>query len=104
MLKMHAGGTKDGKPLHIIIFGLSYKNLKGLKEGKPIIFPGDAMDLPGTEFLIFAGKDERSMQEEFKHLIGPDTKVTVDPRLDDQAEEDKRFGQPHYGHDDNEPS
>jgi hypothetical protein len=85
MLKMHAGGTKDdGKPFHLVILGLSHMNLARLKEGKPIDIDATDVGLPeGTRIMIFSGETEQSMARELQALIGPDTKVHIDPRLRD---------------------
>jgi len=84
MLKMAARGTKAGKPVHLVILGLSHMNLNRLKAGQPIPIDGSSLGLPaGTEILIFAGETERSMQRELHQLIGPETKVSIDPRLRD---------------------
>lgn len=83
MLKMHAGGeTEDGKPFSLIILGLSHMNLARLKEGKPIDIDGTEVGLPaGFRILIFSGETEQKMAHELGSLIGPDTKVHIDPRL-----------------------
>lgn len=84
MLKMAAGGTKDGKPFHLVILGLSHTNLARLKEGRPIKFDGAEVGLPeGTEILIFSGETEQSMAREMQEFIGPQTRVNIDPRLKD---------------------
>jgi hypothetical protein len=82
MLKMFAKGTQDGKPLRIVVLGLSHKNLDKLREGKPIKFNGATVRLDDDiEFLIFGGETEQTMQREFERLIGPDTEVYIDPKL-----------------------
>jgi hypothetical protein len=85
MLKMFAKGERArGKPVRLIIFGLSHKNLDELRKGRPIKFNGAAAGLEDDiEFMIFAGETEQSMQREFHELIGPETKVHIDPRLKD---------------------
>lgn len=84
MLKMHAGGDKDGKPFHLVILGLSHMNLAKLKEGKPIDIDGTEVGLPaGFRIIIFSGETEQKMAREMESLIGPDTKVEIDPRLRD---------------------
>lgn len=81
MLKMYADGEKDGKPVKIVVFGLSHKNLEKLREGKPIVVKGTDVGLEDVQIMIFAGKDEQTMQREFAQFIGPDTEVHIDPRL-----------------------
>jgi len=85
MIKMYAAGTRsDGRPVRIVVLGLSHGNLRELKKGRPIKFTGDTCGLSADiEFLIFSGETEQSMQREFHELIGPDTKVSIDPRLRD---------------------
>ena len=83
MLKMRGKGTKNGKPIDFIVLGLSHENLRRLKQGQPIKIEGEQFNLPGFEFLIFSGKDERTMGREFAELVGPDTVVHIDPRLRD---------------------
>ena len=81
MIKLSGGGTRDGKPIKIVMIGLSHVNLKRLKEGKPIKFPGEDVGVPDTEVVIFAGKDEMTMQQELADLIGPRTVTNIDPRF-----------------------
>jgi hypothetical protein len=85
MLKMMGKGEKeDGKPVTFIVFGLSDMNLVRLREGRAIRFNGATCGLSDEiEFLIFAGTDEKQMRHDFKFLIGPETKVHIDPRLKD---------------------
>jgi hypothetical protein len=84
MLKMHAGGEKDGKPFHLVILGLSHMNLARLKDGRPIDIDATEVGLPaGTRILIFAGETEQVMARDLQSLIGPDTKVYIDPRFKD---------------------
>lgn len=64
----------DGKML--IGLGLSNRNIKLLREGRPIVV--DLADLGITlkaEIFIFTGKDERSMKKDLKQYIGPDTVI-----------------------------
>jgi hypothetical protein len=84
MLKMYADGEKDGKPVRLVVLGLSHKNLDKLREGLPIKFNGDQAGLPAdVEVLIFAGESEQTMQRELADLVGPETIVKIDPRLRD---------------------
>jgi hypothetical protein len=85
MLKMMGKGTnEDGKPLTLIVFGLSDMNLVKLREGKPIKFNGATCGLSEEiEFVIFNGTDERTMQRDFESFVGPETKLRIDPRLKD---------------------
>jgi hypothetical protein len=71
--------TKDGRPA--IGLGLSAHNLKRLKAGQPIVIDGAKDGLPfAGEILIFYGHREHDMLEDLSRHIGPDTKVTIDPR------------------------
>jgi hypothetical protein len=85
MLKMFAKGeTANGKPLRIVVFGLSHTNLDELRKGRPIKFSGSTVGLEDDlEFLIFSGESERTMQQEFARFVGPQTELHIDPRLTD---------------------
>ncbi len=83
MLKMVAKGKKNGKNITCLIFGLSYKNLEELKKGHAIKINGEEIHAPGFDFLIFCGETEQSMGRELSELVGPNTKVNIDPRLTD---------------------
>ena len=62
-------------------FGLSEENIKRLKEGQPIKV--DLAQMGGTgSVLIFYGETE-DMARDLAELIGPETKVSIDPRLAD---------------------
>lgn len=63
----------------LIGFGLSHENLKRLKDGDPILFPGHETGAPEYDFMIFSGETEATMQkiiEEKFGPIGPETTVT----------------------------
>ena len=81
MLKMAGLGSRDGKPLRLLMLGLSYANLARLKAGQPIDIDGAELGMPDTRICIFAGATELSMAEDVRELIGPNTQVKVDPRL-----------------------
>lgn len=83
MLKMAAKGQKGGKPLQIVVLGLSHVNLDRLKAGEPIVVNAAELGLPDTEIFIFSGRDEMTMAREVEELIGPSTRTTIDPRLRD---------------------
>lgn len=84
MLKMGGRGEKAGKPTELVIIGLSHKNLKELKKGRPIkcssLDFGCSVDI---EILIFSGETEQAMAREMIEVVGPDTKISIDPRLRD---------------------
>lgn len=83
MLKMVAYASRDGKPLTVIMLGLSHRNLDELKKGHPIIVKGADVHAPGYEIIIFSGETEQAMAREVHELIGPETKTSIDPRLRD---------------------
>lgn len=83
MLKAAAHGSKDGKPHHVVILGLSHGNLTRLKAGQPIAFDGAEVGVPGVEIMIFSGETEQAMAREIEELIGPQTRVRIDTRLRD---------------------
>jgi hypothetical protein len=81
MIKMLA--KDDG--VTILHFGLSRANINRLIAGDPILIRAEDMDpdLKGVKIGIFFGETEAEMQAMLRRegLIGPETKVTVDPRL-----------------------
>lgn len=81
MLKMMAEGKKHGRPVTLVVMGLSHRNLDLLREKRPIIFDGEEINVPGFEFIIFSEVDEETMQEKVKDLIGPNTEVRISPRF-----------------------
>jgi hypothetical protein len=84
MLKMGGRGTMHGKPIELMIIGLSHRNLKELKKGHPIKCSAADFGCTGDiEILIFSGETEQAMQREMHELIGPETRVSIDPRLRD---------------------
>lgn len=83
MLKAGAVGTKGGRPVQIVVLGLSKVNIERLQAGQPIMFSGEDVRLPAVEFVIFAGDTEASMARQLEELIGPGTDVRIDPRTRD---------------------
>jgi hypothetical protein len=63
-------------------FGLSEGNIELLKEGRPIKVDLAAMGGTGT-VLIFYGRTEQNMARDLAELIGPETRVSIDPRVAD---------------------
>lgn len=55
MMKVRAG--------ELVILGLSDRNLELLREGKPILFDGSEVRLPGVKIAIMHGKTERDMEQ-----------------------------------------
>lgn len=71
----------DGRPL--LTIGLSFGNLDKFRAEPGDTFiriDGRAMDMP-IDVLIFSGVTELDMQAMLAHLVGPDTKVHIDPKL-----------------------
>lgn len=64
----------------LVLLGLSHRNLDRLRNGEPIKINGGDLGLK-ADIVIFAGKTEQTMHAELEDLIGPDTKVHIDPRL-----------------------
>lgn len=81
MLKIAARGQKGGKPVKLVVLGLSHANLARLKEGQPISFDGAEVNLPGVEVMIFAGETEQMMVRDVADLVGPNTVTKINPRL-----------------------
>lgn len=73
MLKMV---TNDGQS---IFLGLSDRNLELLRSGRPIVFDGSAIGLPGKTFCIFWGPTEEAMGEQIMAagVIGPDARAVI---------------------------
>jgi hypothetical protein len=84
MLKMGGRGDVNGKPVELMIIGLSHRNLEELRAGHPIKCRASDFGCTGNiEILIFSGPTEQSMAHELAEMIGPDTDVKIDPRLRD---------------------
>lgn len=84
MLKAGGRGEVNGKPVEIMIIGLSHQNLEYLRAGHPIMCK--AKDFGCTadiEITIFAGTTEQAMTRELVELIDPETEIVIDPRLRD---------------------
>ena len=76
MIKFVGGNANDP----IIGLGLSFKNLKKLKQGQPILIDLGELGLVGN-ILIFSGSTEQVMEGQLKEFITDKTKINVDPRL-----------------------
>jgi hypothetical protein len=84
MLKLVGGAKRaDGTEVKVVVLGFSSKNIERLQKGESVIFPGEDVNIPNAEFIIFAGKTEQSMIREFQELIGPHSQVKIDPRTTD---------------------
>lgn len=67
------GGKTGGQ---LLVLGLSYENLKRLKEGQPIFLSRKTHGLtipPNINIVILAGETEDTMKEMMVDLIGKDT-------------------------------
>jgi hypothetical protein len=59
----------------IVGLGLSDENIRRLQGDQPIRVHLGALGVPGDiEVLVFAGKDEATMERDLSVLIGPGTK------------------------------
>jgi hypothetical protein len=67
-------GTRDGR--EVLLFGLSFENLKRLREDKPITIWREEMGIP-FDIVIFAGETEETMAEA---VANPDTVLHVATR------------------------
>lgn len=56
---------KAGGKEHVII-GLSKRNIELLMQGKPIIFEGSEVGVPGKKFLIFYGVTEDAILDDLR--------------------------------------
>jgi hypothetical protein len=67
----------------LLMIGLSFGNLDKFR-AEPgdtyIKVEGKELHLP-IDVLIFSGETEAHMQKMMSHVIGPDTKVHIDPKL-----------------------
>jgi predicted kinase len=84
---LRAGINDPNHPL--IVCGLSDGNIQRLRAGQPIKAPlrSFGVDLPG-HLCIIHGATEADMEREFRAagLIGDGTRVTVDPKIDQEFE------------------
>ena len=67
----------------VVLLGLSHANLDRLRaDGLDgfIRIAGEELGIDIT-ILITAGETEQAMLEHFASSVGPDTKVTIDPRF-----------------------
>jgi hypothetical protein len=64
--------TEEGLLLGL---GLSFKNIKRMKKGEPILIDTEELGMGKGKILIFAGESEKVMEEELKGHLGPETQV-----------------------------
>lgn len=79
MIKLMGLGERDGREIKMVVLGLSHL----LRDNRPIMINGEDVGLPDVQIIIFCGTDERTMQRDFADLIGPKTRLTIDPRFKD---------------------
>jgi len=80
MLKAMAKGA-DGRA--ILVLGLTARNLEDIQSRAGDSFlniDGKELGLP-VDIVIFFGKTEAIFTEVIKEMIGPNTRVRVDPKL-----------------------
>ncbi len=65
----------------ICLLGLSAENIIRLQQDQPIRIDLGKYGIPDLDLLIWAGNTEEEMGDMIKELIGPETKVHIDPRL-----------------------
>jgi hypothetical protein len=74
-----------------LMIGLSRANLEFL-QAHPVDsylrIKGDEIGIP-IDVALFAGETEEAILEHFKELIGPDTKLHIDPKLKGGTKNDK---------------
>lgn len=73
--------TADGKDGPLVILGLSKENIRRLQQGKPISVPAGGDLGLNKQIVIFTGDSEQAMLNDLRPLIGPESRVHVDPRL-----------------------
>jgi len=84
MLKMVGAGKRPGgQTIKVVVLGLSRVNVERLQAGQPIIVRGDEIGLDEADIVLFAGETEASMAREMEELVGPATRVKMDPRTTD---------------------
>lgn len=80
MLKALAKGT-DGRT--VLAIGLSFANLDKFRQQPGDTFiriEGAAHDMP-FDVMIFSGESEAHLAQLIESLIGPETNVTISPKL-----------------------
>lgn len=74
----------------VILLGITDRNIRLLKQDKPISFETFDMGLPpggGVEGItLFYGKDELDLSRIIKGLVGPETKTYALPRKEDRPQ------------------
>jgi hypothetical protein len=65
-----------------LILGVTRGNVDRMVAGKPIRVDLREMEVTADgNILIFFGETEQDLKDQLAEFIGPETKVTVDPRL-----------------------
>lgn len=74
--------TVDGEGGRTLVgLGMSEGNVERLKAGMPIFVNLAALGLPPIDIYIFYGETEHDLADMVKPNLGPESKVTLDPRL-----------------------
>jgi hypothetical protein len=80
MIKASARGA-DGR--HILVLGLTAENIRRLTVGDPIAFDTAALHIPPDQtigrVMVFYCQDEAEGARVLRTLIGPQTRVDVEP-------------------------
>lgn len=75
---------KQGKPLYIL--GLTATNVERMNAGDPVLVDLSELNKVGLHpgrVIIYTGESEQAMAADLGDFVGPDTRITVDPRLQD---------------------
>ena len=81
MIKAVATDPKTGRSL--VVLGLSQRNLDKFRAApldSMIQIDGRALGID-VDIVLFSGPTEAAMAEVLRDMIGPDTKINVDPKL-----------------------
>lgn len=78
---MMKAAARNEKGEGVMILGFSHENIWRMVQGQPIRTSADFMGVKG-EIFIFVARDEATMHEMMKTMIGPNTEVHIDPKLE----------------------
>lgn len=79
MIRANAVG-RDGK--QVLILGLTGENLDRLRAGQPVhVEAGSVHPDVQVGVILLAGETEHQMMNDMRALIGPQTRMRIDPRL-----------------------
>lgn len=74
----------------IVGLGITAANVKRLQNGEPIFVKAESVGLTSPDIAIFYGETLEGLNEQLKPMLGPNTKITVDPLLEAGMPEDVR--------------